>query len=109
MNLSDLKKIQTADLISMGEEMGLENLGRQSRKDIIYNILRAKAKSGEDIFGEGVLQIIEGEKGGYGFLRDADCSYQPSPIDIYVSQSQIRKSNIADDALTSLMLQLTRS
>ncbi|MBR1924598.1 MAG: transcription termination factor Rho [Ruminobacter sp.] len=94
MNLSDLKKIQIADLISMGEEMGLENLARMSRKDIIYNILRAKAKNGEDIFGEGVLQIIEGEKGGYGFLRDADCSYQPSPIDIYVSQSQIRKSNL---------------
>ena len=57
MNLTDLKNMQTADLVSLGESMGLDNIGRLARKDIIFNILKAHSKSGEDIFGAGVLQI----------------------------------------------------
>ncbi len=91
MNLTDLKNMQTSDLVSLGESMGLDNIGRLSRKDIIFNILKAHSKSGEDIFGAGVLQILPD---GYGFLRSADSSYLAGPDDIYVSQNQIRKLNL---------------
>jgi len=91
MNLTDLKNMQTADLVSLGESMGLDNIGRLARKDIIFNILKAHSKSGEDIFGAGVLQILPD---GYGFLRSADSSYLAGPDDIYVSQNQIRKLNL---------------
>lgn len=91
MNLTDLKNMQTADLVSLGESMGLDNIGRLARKDIIFNILKAHSKSGEDIFGAGILQILPD---GYGFLRSADSSYLAGPDDIYVSQNQIRKLNL---------------
>ena len=91
MNLTDLKNMQTADLVSLGESMGLDNIGRLARKDIIFNILKAHSKSGEDIFGAGVLQILPD---GYRFLRSADSSYLAGPDDIYVSQNQIRKLNL---------------
>lgn len=91
MNLTDLKNMQTADLVSLGESMGLDNIGRLAIKDIIFNILKAHSKSGEDIFGAGVLQILPD---GYGFLRSADSSYLAGPDDIYVSQNQIRKLNL---------------
>lgn len=83
--------MQTAELVSLGESMGLDNIGRLARKDIIFNILKAHAKSGEDIFGEGVLQILQD---GFGFLRSSDSSYLAGPDDIYVSQNQIRKLNL---------------
>src|SRR5574344_1936488 len=91
MNLTDLKNMQPAELVSLGESMGLDNIGRLARKDIIFNILKAHAKSGEDIFGEGVLQILQD---GFGFLRSSDSSYLAGPDDIYVSQNQIRKLNL---------------
>ncbi|MGN1394633.1 MAG: transcription termination factor Rho [Succinivibrionaceae bacterium] len=91
MNLSDLKQMQTPELVAKGEELGLEGIGRQARKDIIYNILKVLSKNGEDIYSEGVLQILPD---GYGFLRSPDCSYLPGPDDIYVSQNQIRKLNL---------------
>jgi transcription termination factor Rho len=91
MNLTDLKNMPTADLVALGEQMQLDNIGRLARKDIIFNILKAHAKSGEDIFGEGVLQILQD---GFGFLRSADSSYLAGPDDIYVSQNQIRKLNL---------------
>ena len=71
--------------------MGLENLARARKQDIIFSILKAHAKSGEDIFGEGVLEILQD---GFGFLRSADSSYLAGPDDIYVSPSQIRRFNL---------------
>lgn len=91
MNLSDLKLKATQELVTIAEELGLEGIGRHSRKDIIYNILKATAKKGEDIYSEGVLQILPD---GFGFLRSPECSYLPGPDDIYVSQNQIRKLNL---------------
>jgi len=71
--------------------MGLENLARAHKKDIIFAILKAHAKGGEDIFGDGVLEILTD---GFGFLRSADGSYLAGPDDIYVSPSQIRRFNL---------------
>lgn len=72
MNLTELKNTPVSDLVKLGESLGLENLARLRKQDIIFAILKAHAKSGEDIFGDGVLEILQD---GFGFLRSADSSY----------------------------------
>jgi transcription termination factor Rho len=91
MNLTDLKNRPAAGLVELGESLGLENLARSRKQDIIFNILRAHAKNGEDIYGDGVLEILQD---GFGFLRSGDSSYLAGPDDIYVSPSQIRRFNL---------------
>ncbi|HEY9017919.1 transcription termination factor Rho [Thiomicrospira sp.] len=89
MNLTDLKKLSAASLIDLASEMGLDNnLARQRKQDIIFAILKGHAQKGEDIFGEGVLEILPD---GFGFLRSGDGSYLAGPDDLYVSPSQIRR------------------
>ncbi|KJS04961.1 MAG: transcription termination factor Rho [Gammaproteobacteria bacterium BRH_c0] len=91
MNLTDLKTKPITDLVKIGEDIGLENQARSRKQDIIFNILKRHAKSGEDIYGDGVLEILPD---GFGFLRSADASYLAGPDDIYVSPSQIRRFNL---------------
>jgi transcription termination factor Rho len=88
MNLNDLKKMSAAALLDIAAEKGLENLARLKKQDIIFAILKAHAKNGEDIYGEGVLEILPD---GFGFLRSGDGSYLAGPDDLYVSPSQIRR------------------
>ncbi|PLA75264.1 transcription termination factor Rho [Hydrogenovibrio sp. SC-1] len=88
MNLNDLKKMSAAALLETAAEKGLDNLARLKKQDIIFAILKAHAKSGEDIYGEGVLEILPD---GFGFLRAGDGSYLAGPDDLYVSPSQIRR------------------
>ena len=71
--------------------MGIEGTARSRKQDIIFSILKAHAKKGEDIFGNGVLEILQD---GFGFLRSADSSYLAGPDDIYVSPSQIRRFSL---------------
>ncbi len=91
MNLTDLKAKPIEELISIAREVGLESMARSRKQDIIFNILKRHAKSGEDIYGDGVLEILQD---GFGFLRSADSSYLAGPDDIYVSPSQIRRFNL---------------
>lgn len=88
MNLTELKKKSPAELLELSKEMGNEGMARSRKQDVIFSILKAHAKSGEDIFGDGVLEILQD---GFGFLRSADSSYLAGPDDIYVSPSQIRR------------------
>ena len=88
MNLTELKTKPITELISIAAQMGLENMGRSRKQDVIFSILKRHAKSGEDIYGDGVLEILQD---GFGFLRSADSSYLAGPDDIYVSPSQIRR------------------
>jgi transcription termination factor Rho len=88
MSLTDLKSRPAADLVTLGEELGLEGMARQRKQEMIFSILKAHAKQGEDIYGDGVLEILQD---GFGFLRSSDGSYLAGPDDIYVSPSQIRR------------------
>ncbi len=91
MNLTDLKTKPIEELINIAKEMGMENLARSRKQDVIFNILKKHARSGEDIYGDGVLEILQD---GFGFLRSAGASYLAGPDDIYVSPSQIRRFNL---------------
>ena len=88
MKITDLKALPVGELISLGESSGLENASRMKRQDIVFGILKNKAKEREDIDGGGVLEILQD---GFGFLRSPDSSYLAGPDDIYVSPSQIRR------------------
>ena len=88
MNLTELKQKPISELQEIADEMGLEGVARSRKQDMIFSILKAHAKNGESIFGNGVLEILQD---GFGFLRSADCSYLAGPDDIYVSPSQIRR------------------
>ncbi|MFT4887804.1 MAG: transcription termination factor Rho [Pseudohongiellaceae bacterium] len=91
MNLTELKQKPIAELVTTAHEMGLENVSRTRKQDIIFAILKKHAKNGEDILSDGVLEILQD---GFGFLRSADSSYLAGPDDIYVSPSQIRRFNL---------------
>jgi len=91
MNLNELKQQSVPDLIETLKSMGGDHSARMRRQDIIFSILKSQAKKGEDIFSEGVLEILQD---GFGFLRSADSSYLAGPDDIYVSPSQIRRFNL---------------
>ena len=91
MNLTELKQKPIAELLETANDMGLENVSRSRKQDIIFVILKRHAKNGADIYGDGVLEILQD---GFGFLRSADSSYLAGPDDIYVSPSQIRRFNL---------------
>lgn len=88
MNLSELKQKPTAELFEQAQAMGVESISRARKQDIIFAMLKAHAKSGEDIYGEGVLEILQD---GFGFLRSQNSNYVAGADDIYVSPSQIRR------------------
>src|SRR5690554_6287626 len=91
MNLSELKKKPISDLIEIAKQAGLDNMARTRKQDVIFSILKKVAKNGDDIYGDGVLEILQD---GFGFLRSAEGSYLAGPDDIYVSPSQIRRFNL---------------
>ncbi len=91
MNLTELKTKSVPELLEIAENMGLENMSRSRKQDVIFAILKRHAKGGEDIYGDGVLEILQD---GFGFLRSAGSSYLAGPDDIYVSPSQIRRFNM---------------
>lgn len=88
MNFSKLKQLPIGELVNIAQEMGIENTSRMRKQDIIFAILKSHALKGEDIQGDGVVEILPD---GFGFLRSADESYLAGPDDIYISPSQIRR------------------
>ena len=91
MDLSELKSLPIEELVSLAQSLEIDNAARSKRQDVIFGILKKKAKDGEDIQGEGVLEILQD---GFGFLRSPDSSYLAGPDDIYVSPSQIRRFSL---------------
>ncbi len=101
MNLTELKSKPIHELVQLAESMGLENVARSRKQDVIFSILKAHARNGENIYGDGVLEILQD---GFGFLRSADGSYLAGPDDIYVSPSQIRRFNLrTGDTISGLI------
>jgi transcription termination factor Rho len=92
IDLNELKRKNANDLIALAETLGIqEGVARARKQDVIFNILKAHAKAGGGIYGEGVLEILQD---GFGFLRGPDQSYLAGPDDIYVSPSQTRRFNL---------------
>ncbi len=91
VNLSELKRLKTAQLARMAQDLGVEAPGGMRKQDLIFEILQAKAVKEGHVYGEGTLEVLPD---GFGFLRSPDFSYLPGPDDIYVSPSQIRRFNL---------------
>lgn len=91
MHLSDLKRLPVTELVDMAIENEIENASRMRKQDLIFALLKNKAKKGDSIFGDGTLEVLQD---GFGFLRSPDTSYLAGPDDIYVSPSQIRRFNL---------------
>jgi transcription termination factor Rho len=87
-DLTHLKKLKTDELLALSQKMGLPNLARSHKQDMIFKILNSQSKQDQDILGSGVLETLQD---GFGFLRSAQGSYLAGPDDIYVSPSQIRR------------------
>ncbi len=88
MNLTELKKKTAPEILDITKSLGIEGISRSRKQDIIFSILKATAKKGDDIYGDGVLEILQD---GFGFLRSSDSNYIAGADDIYVSPSQIRR------------------
>ena len=98
LNISELKSKTASELIEEAEAMGIENVSRAKKQDVIFQMIRTRAKMGQQIFGDGVLEILSD---GFGFLRAPEASYQAGPDDIYVSPSQIRRFSLrTGDSIT---------
>ena len=91
MNLTELKQKPIAELVKIAESMNLDSMARNRKQDVIFAILKRHAMNGEEIFGDGGLEILSD---GFGFLRSSEGSYLAGPDDIYVSPSQIRRFNL---------------
>jgi len=91
MHLSDLKTLHVSELVEMAVANEVENANRLRKQDLIFALLKNRAKKGDSIFGSGTLEVLPD---GFGFLRSPDTSYLAGPDDIYVSPSQIRRFNL---------------
>jgi transcription termination factor Rho len=91
MHLSELKHLPVTELVEMAIANEVEGASRMRKQDLIFALLKNKAKKGESIFGDGTLEVLQD---GFGFLRAPDSSYLAGPDDIYVSPSQIRRFNL---------------
>jgi len=91
MHLSELKALHVSKLIAMGESLEIENVSRLRKQELMFAIMKKRAKGGEQVFGDGVLEVLPD---GFGFLRSPDTSYMASTDDIYLSPSQIRRFNL---------------
>ncbi|MBD63548.1 MAG: transcription termination factor Rho [Gammaproteobacteria bacterium] len=91
MNLTEMKAKPINELVEIAESLGMEDVGRLKKQEIIFRIFKQQAKEGVDIYGGGVLEILND---GFGFLRSPEGSYCSGPDDIYVSPSQVRKFSL---------------
>ena len=91
MHLADLKHLPVAEIVDLAIADKIENTGRMRKQDLIFAILKNKAKNGDTLFGDGTLEVLQD---GFGFLRSPEASYLAGPDDIYVSPSQIRRFNL---------------
>jgi len=92
LHIADLKKQSASALLELAESLGLENIARTKKQDLIFALLKAAARRGDHIMADGVMEVTD--NGGYGFLRTPDSSYLAGPDDVYVSPSQVKRFNL---------------
>src|SRR5690625_154051 len=91
MHLNELKALHVSQLLEMAASLNIENASRMRKQELMFAIMKNRAKQGEQIFGDGVLEVLPD---GFGFLRSPETSYLASTDDIYISPSQIRRFNL---------------
>ena len=91
MHLNELKALHVSEVLKLAEELEIENTGRMRKQELMFAIIKKRAKSGEQVFADGVLEILPD---GFGFLRSLDTSFTASTDDIYISPSQVRRFNL---------------
>ena len=91
MHLNELKVLHVSELLKQAEALEIENTGRMRKQELMFAIIKKRAKGGEQVFADGVLEILPD---GFGFLRSPDSSYTASTDDIYISPSQVRRFNL---------------
>ena len=91
MHLSELKALHVSEVLKQAEELEIENTGRMRKQELMFAIIKKRARTGEQIIADGVLEILPD---GFGFLRSPDTSYTASTDDIYISPSQVRRFNL---------------
>ncbi len=91
MHLNELKALHVSEVLKQADELEIENTGRMRKQELMFAIIKKRAKAGEQVFADGVLEILPD---GFGFLRSPDSSYTASTDDIYISPSQVRRFNL---------------
>ncbi len=91
MHLNELKALHVSEVLKQAEALEIENGGRMRKQELMFAIIKKRAKAGEQVFADGVLEILPD---GFGFLRSPDTSYTASTDDIYISPSQVRRFNL---------------
>ena len=91
MHLNELKALHVSEVLKQAEELEIENTGRMRKQELMFAIIKKRAKAGEQVFADGVLEILPD---GFGFLRSPDTSFSASTDDIYISPSQLRRFNL---------------
>ncbi|MEN9374882.1 MAG: hypothetical protein RL710_39 [Pseudomonadota bacterium] len=91
MHLNELKALHVSEVLKQAEELEIENTGRMRKQELMFAIIKKRARAGEQIIADGVLEILPD---GFGFLRSPDTSFTASTDDIYISPSQVRRFNL---------------
>ena len=91
MHLNELKALHVSEVLKQAEALEIENTGRMRKQELMFAIIKKRAKAGEQVFADGVLEILPD---GFGFLRSPDTSFTASTDDIYISPSQVRRFNL---------------
>ena len=105
MHLNELKALHVSEILQQAEALEIENTGRMRKQELMFAIIKKRAKAGEQVFADGVLEILPD---GFGFLRSADYNYLPGPDDIYVSPEMIRQYSLRKPAEPEMYLAFTR-
>ena len=91
MHLNELKALHVSEVLKQADDLEIENTGRMRKQELMFAIIKKRARAGEQVFADGVLEILPD---GFGFLRSPDTSYTASTDDIYISPSQVRRFNL---------------
>jgi len=91
MHINELKALHVSEVLKQAEELEIENTGRMRKQELMFAIIKKRARAGEQVFADGVLEILPD---GFGFLRSPDTSFTASTDDIYISPSQVRRFNL---------------